>query len=198
MSRKTPGLMFGAALLGAAAALAPAQAADTFAIDPDHTNIIFAVGHFGYSRVIGQFQEFEGSFVFDQDDVTRSSVEVTVMADSADTDHEARDKHLKSPDFFNAVEFPEVTFTSTAVEKTGDNTGRITGDLTLLGVTKPVTLDVTFNKIAPHPLPNYNGVVVAGFTARTTIKRSDWGMSKFTPALGDEVELWIEAEGHKQ
>ncbi len=111
------------------------------------------------------------------------------------TDDQARDDHLRSPDFFNAAEFPEMTFASTGIERTSDKTGKITGDLTLLGVTKPVTLDVTFNQRAPHPLPQYNGVEVAGFSATTTIKRSDFGMSTFVPAIGDEIEIILEVEG---
>ena len=184
--------------LGVVPAAQPAQAAETFAIDLAHSNIVFLIDHLGYSRMIGQFQDFEGSFVFDEADVTKSTLSVTVQTASVDTDHEARDNHLRSPDFFNAAEFPEMTFKSTAIERTGDNTGKITGDLTLLGTTKPVTLEVTFRKKAPHPVPQYNGVLVAGFSARTSIQRSEWGMKTFVPSLGDEIEIWIEIEGHQK
>ncbi len=176
----------------------PARAAETFAIDPEHTNIVFLVNHLGYSRMFGQFQDFEGSFVFDEADVAKGSLEVTIKTASVDTDHDKRDEHLRSPDFFNAAEFPDMTFKSTKIEKTGANTGKITGDLTLLGTTKPVTLDVTFNKKAPHPLPQYNGVLVAGFSARASLMRSDWGMKTFVPNLGDEVEIWLEVEAHRK
>ena len=179
-------------------AVPPAQAAETFAIDLAHSNVVFLIDHLGYSRMIGQFQDFEGSFVFDDTDVAKSSVEVTIMTGSVDTDHEARDDHLRAPDFFNAAEFPEMTFKSTKIERTGENTGKITGDLTLLGTTKPVTLDVTFRKKAPHPLPQYNGVLVSGFSARASILRSEWGMKTFVPNLGDEIEIWIEIEGHQK
>lgn len=182
--------------VGILATASTVGAADRFTIDPDHSNVVFLIDHLGYSRMIGQFQEFEGEFVFDNRSVENSSVEVTIMTASVDTDHQERDDHLRSPDFFNAVEFPEMTFESTAVERTGDDTGRITGDLTLLGVTKPVTLDVTFNKRAPHPLPQYNSVLTAGFSARGTLKRSDYGMNTFIPALGDEVRIWIQIEGY--
>jgi polyisoprenoid-binding protein YceI len=189
----------GALALGVLPALAPAAAAaDRFAIDTAHSNIVFLINHLGYSNMIGQFQEFGGEFSFDENDPGGASLEVTIKADSVDTDHQKRDDHLRSPDFFNAAEFPEVTFVSTKAEPTGDNTGRISGDFTLLGVTKPVTLDTTFNKKAPHPLPAYNGVLVAGFSARTKIKRSDFGMTYAIPGVGDEVTLLIEAEGHKQ
>ena len=184
--------------LNAVPAAQPAQAAETFAIDLAHSNIVFLIDHLGYSRMIGQFQDFEGSFVFDEADVTKSTLSVTVQTASVDTDHEARDNHLRSPDFFNAAEFPEMTFKSTAIEKTGESTGKITGDLTLLGTTKPVTLDVRFHKKATHPLPQYNGVLVAGFSARASLLRSEWGMKTFVPNLGDEIEIWIEIEGHQK
>lgn len=189
------------AVIGAAVMLATAvdgaRAAETFKVDRDHTNIVFIVNHLGYSRMIGQFQEFDGQFAFDEQAVENSSVELTIKTASVDTDHQARDDHLRSPDFFNAAEFPEMTFKSTKIEKTGDKTGKITGDLTLLGVTKPVTLDVTFNQKAPHPLPQYNGVLVAGFSATTKLLRSDFGMKTFVPAIGDEIEIIIEVEGQK-
>ena len=188
-----PSILGTAVLLGAA----PAGAADRFAIDPAHSNIVFLIEHLGYSRMVGQFQDFSGSFVFDAADPGAGSVEVAIQTASIDTDHDKRDDHLRSPDFFNATEFPEMSFRSTGIEITGDKTGRITGDLTLLGVTRPVTLDVTFNKLAPHPLPQYNSVLAAGFSARGSLKRSDFGMKTFAPALGDEIEIWLEIEGQK-
>jgi polyisoprenoid-binding protein YceI len=187
---------FAAASVASFAAVT-AEAADKFVIDPVHTNILFIADHLGYSRMIGQFQEFSGEFTFDGQTVENSAVSVTIRTASVDTDDQARDDHLRSPDFFNAAEFPEMSFASTAIERTGDKTGKITGDLTLLGVTKPVTLEVTFNQKAPHPLPQYSGVEVAGFSATTTIKRSDFGMSTFVPAIGDEIEIILEVEGQQ-
>jgi polyisoprenoid-binding protein YceI len=183
----------------AAASLAPvtAEAAERFVIDPEHTSILFMVSHLGYARMVGRFPVFGGEFTFDDQAVENSSVTVTIETASVDTGLQARDDHLRSPDFFNAAEFPEMTFTSTGIERTGDNSGRITGDLTLLGVTKPVALDVTFNQKAPHPPPLYNGVLVAGFSATTKIRRSDFGMSTFVPAIGDEIEIVLEVEGHQ-
>ncbi len=174
----------------------PAAAADRFVMDKAHTNVAFLINHLGYSNMLGQFQDFEGEFVFDKGAVGNSRITLTIRTASIDTDHEARDKHLRSPDFFNALEFPTMTFTSTGVAKTGDNTGRVTGDLTLLGITHPVTLDVTFNKMAPHPIPYYKGVMVAGFSARGTLKRSAFGMKYGLPSLGDEITLILEVEGH--
>jgi polyisoprenoid-binding protein YceI len=175
-----------------------ALAAETFKIDPAHTNIVFMINHLGYSNMIGQFQDFEGSFVFDQDNIADAKIDLVIKAASVDTDHQARDDHLRSPDFFNAQEFPEITFVSTKVEKTGEKTGTITGDLTILGQTRPVTLDVTFNKVAPHPIPSYNGVVVAGFSARGTVDRIAYGMSYAKDGIGNQLDLILEVEGHKQ
>lgn len=176
----------------------PVQAADRFEIDPNHTNIAFMITHFDYTHMLGQFQEFEGAFTYDKNDLANSEVQITIQTRSVDTDHQKRDEHLRSPDFFNVLEFPEMKFVSTKVQPTGDSSAKVVGDLTLLGVTKPVTLDVTINKVAPHPLPNYNGVLVAGISARGSLKRSEFGMSKFIPAFSDEVQIWIEAEGLKQ
>ena len=176
----------------------PALSADTFKIDPAHTNIVFLIDHLGYSKMVGQFQDFEGSFVFDQDNVAGSKVDLTIKAASVDTDHQARDEHLRGPDFFNAEEFPEITFVSTKIAKTGENTGTITGDLTLLGQTRPVTLEVTFNKVAAHPIPSYNGVVVAGFSARGKVDRIAHGMTYARDGIGNTLDLILEVEGHKQ
>jgi len=176
----------------------PALAADTFEIDPAHTNVVFLVDHLGYSNMIGDFNDISGTFVFDHDNIANSKVELVIQAASIDTDHDARDEHLRSPDFLNVEEFPEITFVSTAVEQTGDNTGKITGDLTILGETKPVTMDVTFNSVAPHPIPSYNGVVVAGFSARAQVNRIDHGMTYGQGGIGDVLDLIIEVEGHKK
>ncbi len=123
---------------------------------------------------------------------------LTIQTASVDTAVGDRDDHLRSPDFFNAEEFPTIEFVSTGVTKTGDKTGTLAGNLTMLGVTKPVTLDVTFNKVGPHPNPQMAGVEVAGFSASTTVKRSEFGMNTFVPAVGDDIELWIEVEGHNK
>lgn len=188
--------LIAAALMGGVAM--PAWAADTFKIDPAHTNVVFFVNHLGYSKMIGQFNDVSGTFVMDQANIANSKVNLVIKAASVDTDHEARDKHLRSPDFLNAEEFPEITFSSTKVEKTGEKTGKITGGLTVLGQTKPVTLDVTFNKMAKHPIPSYKGVVVAGFSARAKMNRHDYGMNFAKGGIGGVLDLFIEVEGFKQ
>ncbi|MDX1541371.1 MAG: YceI family protein [Geminicoccaceae bacterium] len=177
---------------------APVHAADTYAFDPAHTDIVFFVNHLGYSDTIGRFNRAEGALTLDQDDLKGSRIEVTIDAASLDTNHQQRDDHLRSADFFNVEEFPEITFSSTRVEPTGEKTATVTGDLTLLGKSRPVTLDVTLNQIAPHPVPNYEGVETAGFSARGTLKRSDFGMDFLAPAVGDEIELILEIEALKQ
>ena len=179
------------------AVVAPASQAADFTIDSNHTDVVFMLNHLGYSNTFGSFETVEGEFSFDPAAPEGASVQLTIRADSIDTNHDKRDSHLRSPDFLNTREFPEITFESTDIEVTAEKTGKLTGDLTLHGETHPVTLDVTFNKMAPHPLPQYNEVLTAGFSARGTIKRSKWGVGKFAPMVGDEMKLFIEVEGHK-
>jgi polyisoprenoid-binding protein YceI len=185
------------ALMIAVFACPTARAAETFKIDKDHTNIVFLVDHLGYSKMVGRFTDFEGQFTFDESSLEANKVTVTIKAESVDTNHKARDDHLRSVDFFNAKEFPTMTFVSTRVERTGEKTGKLHGNVTLLGVTKQVVLDVTFNKRAEHPLPRYNKVMTAGFSARGSIKRSDFGMKFALGGVGDEIQLIIEVEGAK-
>jgi len=177
---------------------APAMAADVYELDPGHTDIVFMVSHFGYSDTIGRFNEAEGTMVMDDQDLAGSSIELVIDAASLDTDHAKRDEHLRSPDFFNVAEYPTITFASTEVEQTGENTALVTGDLAMHGTTRPVTFEVTLNKVAPHPVPDYEGVMTAGFSARGTIRRSDFGIDTFVPAIGDEVEVIIEVEALRQ
>lgn len=173
----------------------PALTADTFKIDDTHTSIVFFVNHLGYSNTIGRFNDFAGTFDFDPDNVENSKIDFVIDATSVDTNHEPRDNHLRSPDFLNVEEFPEITFTSTSVEKTGDNTGKVTGDMTMLGTTKPVTLDVTLNQMAPNPR---SGVMIAGFSARGQVNRADFGMTFGQGGIGDVLDLYIEVEGTLQ
>lgn len=185
--------VLGAAVLAVAAS--PAQAL-SFEIDDAHTDVVFSLDHLGYSKVFGSFADVGGRFTFDPDDPEAASVNLTIQAASVDTNHKKRDEHLRSPDFLNTREFPTITFESTDVETTGKNTAKVTGDLTLHGQTHPVTLAVTFNKMAPHPMPQYDDMLTAGFSARGTIARSRWGVGKFAPDVGDEMKLYIEVEGH--
>jgi polyisoprenoid-binding protein YceI len=190
----TAGAVTAAGLLLSAPA-AQAQP-ETFVVDPAHTQVAFLIDHLGYSRMLGEFEEMSGEFTFDPDDASAASVALTIQADSLYTGHDKRDQHLTGPDFLNAKEFPEIVFESTGVEKTGETTGKLMGDLTMHGQTHPVTLDVTFNKMAPHPLPQYDKVLTAGFSARGTIDRTNWGVDAYAPNIGADMQLIIEVEGH--
>ena len=146
--RSTPVL----AALTAALLAAPARAEPIeWKIDPEHTTIAFLVEHIGYARLLGQFTEVEGSFTYDPEAQSLGQVDVTIDAASVWTDNERRDNHVRDDDFLNVDEYPEITFTAEGGEVTGENTGTVTGDLTILGQTRPVTLDVTLNKDAPYP-----------------------------------------------
>ena len=188
----------GAAAIALAQPTSAEAAPETFEVDPTHTQVAFLIDHLGYSNMLGEFEEMSGAFTFDPEDVSAAEVSLTIQADSLYTGHTKRDAHLTGPDFLNAQEFPEISFESTGAERTGENTGTLTGELTMHGQTHPVTLDVTFNKMAPHPLPQYDKVLTAGFSARGTIDRTKWGVDAYAPAVGSEMQLIIEVEGHDQ
>ncbi len=167
--------------------------AEQYTLDPTHTNIVWKTSHFGFSSPSGKFAKVEGSFNLDEDAPENSSVNVTIYPASIVTGIEKFDAHLASPDFFNAEKFETAQFTSTRIEMTGEDSAKIHGDLTLLGVTKPVVLDARLNKIGINPL---NNLKTAGFSATTTIKRSEFGMGWGVPNVGDDVLIEIEAEGN--
>ncbi len=184
-----------AALVVATAAPLTARAEPVeFSIDTDHSSVVFRVDHMGFSKVVGMFLRLGGQFTLDEANLAASQVQIAIDPASVFTRQKSRDKHLRSPDFFNVQEFKQIQFVATRVAMTGGRSGKLTGDLTLLGVTKPVTLDVTINRVAPHPDPR-NRVIVAGFSARGSVKRSDFGMTYGGGGIGDVVELWIEIEG---
>ena len=160
-------------------------------IDPGHTNVVFSLNHLGFSNYIGRFNKIDGTLFFDSKDPTSSGVKISIDIASIDTNNDVLEEKLTSKDWFNAKEFPTASFTSTKVEKLSDNKAKITGDLSLHGVTRPVVLDVTFNGTAVNP---YAKAQAMGFSATTTIKRSDFGISAYVPAVGDEVKLIIETE----
>lgn len=174
---------------------APALASEKYSFDPAHTQVLFSVSHLGFSFSHGRFDKLDGSFTFDEKAPEQSSIDVTIDTNSIDMGSEAWDKHLKSADFLNTEKFPAMTFKSTKIETTGEKTGKVTGDLTILGVTKPVTLDVTYNGSGEHP---YSKNHIAGFSATGTVKRSDFGMGYGLPNVGDDVSLIIQVEGIRQ
>ena len=171
----------------------PAQAAEVYTLDLSHTNIYWHANHLGFSTPSGKFARVEGKVTLDEAAPEKSSVNVTVWPGSVLTGIDDFDTHLRGKDFFNAEAFPTATFESTKVTKTGENTAKVEGNFTLLGVKKPLTLDVTLNKIGIFPMNNKK---TAGFTATATLKRSDFGMSYGIPAVSDEVKLTIEAEAN--
>ncbi len=185
-------LLAGVALFAAAAS---AQTS-TWKIDPVHSGVEFKIRHLGVSNVRGTFSKPKGTVTLDEKDVTHSSVEATIDTATVNTNEEARDKHLKSPDFFDVEKFPAITFKSTSLSNAGGKL-TLTGDLTLNGVTKPVTLALD-GPSAPQKGPR--GVTVSGFSATGTVHRTDFNFgSKFSsPMLGDDVQFSIDIEMDKQ
>lgn len=165
--------------------------AGTYVVEPTHAKVLFAISHLGFSTYYGTFPKVDGTLVLDPADPAKSKVDIVIDVAAVDTSDDKLDAHLRAPDFFDTEKFPTATFKSTKIERTGDTTARITGDLTLKGVTKPVTLDATFNQAGPNFI---NKVYSIGFDAETTIKRSEWGITTFVPAVGDEVKLRIGTE----
>jgi len=180
-------LAFALLLATGSAAAAPVR----YDLDPNHTRIDFSWTHFGFSHPMGRFDRFEGDFRFDPADPTKSSVTVSIPLDSIDTGVAKLDAHLKTDDFFDVARYPTATFKSTRVERSGEHGLKVTGDLTLHGVTKPVVLDVIINKVGQHPMA---GRAAAGFDAGATIKRSDFGISNYVPNVSDEIKLSISTE----
>ena len=175
-------------------AAAPALAAtQKYDIDPTHTQVIFSWDHFGFSKPSASLEKFSGTFLLDTADLTKSSIDITFPLEGLHTGVPKLDEHLKSPDFFDAAKYPDITFKSTKVEKSGAEGLKITGDLTVHGVTKPVTLDAKVNKIGDNPMVKAPS---AGFDATVTIKRSDFGVSKYVPAVSDEIPVRITLDSH--
>lgn len=185
-------------LLAFAAALAmsgsAAFAADKYTLDASHSQILFSYDHLGFSTTYGMFSGFEGEILFDEADPSASSVSVSMPVSKMFTGWEAREGHLLSADFIDAAKNATVSFTSTAIEVTGEDTAKITGDLTVAGKTQSVTLDAKLNKSGTHPLANKPWL---GFDATTTLLRSDFGVGGFAPAVSDEVEVVISIEAQK-
>lgn len=165
-------------------------------IDNSHSDVSFAVRHLMVSTVRGRFTQFSGTIDLNEEQPTLSSVEVQIAAASIDTRDERRDGHLRSPDFLNVDQYPNLTFKSTSVEQTDESNGRIHGDLTIRDVTRPVVLEVEYSGQARSPW----GTTSAGFSATTKINRRDWGL-EWNQTLetggvlvGEEVKITIELE----
>ena len=192
MKIRLAGAVVGLAAMGFAATSQAEPVAFNF--DKSHAHITFAVSHLGFSTTHGQFREFDGTLMLDEADPAQSSVEVTIQAGSIDSAWEKRDEHLRGADFFDVEKHPTMTFKSTGIDVTGDKSAKMTGDLTLLGVTKPVTLDVALNQLGEHP---FSKKTHAGFTATGTIDRAEYGMTYGVPAVGQNVVIRIDIEAEK-
>ena len=182
--------LFGLALLASVPALS-VQAAP-FDLDPSHAVLVFEVNHLGFSDTIGTFNAFSADLDIDVDEPEKSQAKFVFDAASVDTNWDARDEHLRNADFLNVEVHKEVVFEVTGISLQSDTTALVTGDLTLLGVTRPVTFDTQLNNWGPHPFREEQQVI--GFTAEGEIQRSEWGMTTFSPAVGETVKLKLSFE----
>lgn len=191
------GLAAALGIVGGLAGGAPAAPA-CYELDGDHTLVGFLVDHVGFAKTFGQFQKVEGSFCFDEQARALSAVRVVADAASITTLHAARDRHLRSGDFLDARKHPAITFVGTASAPSGDRQGTVTGDLTLLGQTRPLTLAVTWNKSDRYPFGDKHHAI--GISARGSLKRSEFGMSYGVAdgLVGDQVDILIEFEARRK
>jgi polyisoprenoid-binding protein YceI len=173
-----------------------ASAADAYKVDPVHSAVVFRIGHFNVGQVYGRFNlpENAGSFTIDAENPENNAFEIVIEADKIDTGNAKRDDHLRSADFFNVKQFPQITFKSTSVKSAGENVYDVSGDLTLHGVTRPITIQVTKLGEGKDPMGGYR----AGVAAEFAVKRSDFGMNQMLEGIGDEVTLLVALEGTKE
>jgi polyisoprenoid-binding protein YceI len=162
-----------------------------YSLDPHHWSLIFDVDHLRYSRVVMRFDQAHASLVFQPDEPERSVVMAVIDAASLDTNVAELDRLVMGPEMLDAAHYPEIRFVSRALRRSGDNRGDMTGDLTLHGETREVTLAVIFNGEAPNPL---TGEDTLGFTATGHFDRSSFGLGTWYPAVGNEVQIMIQAE----
>ncbi len=187
-------VLFSAFLLFSSFGYAQDPKIERYEFDKAHTQILFFVDHLGFSKSQGEFHDYDGFIELDRENPQNSKVEVTIKTSSIDMDDEKWDESMKSAKFFDVEKYPSMTFKSTSVELNSENVGKVTGDLTILDDTKPVILNVTHNKSGTHP---FSGRYVAGFSADTTINRTDWGMDYGVPGVGQDVNIRLEVEAMK-
>lgn len=181
-------------LTSLALAALPALAQDTYKIDPVHSEVSFKIRHL-LAKTSGRFTKFSGTIKVDTADISKSSVDVTIEVASINTDNADREKHLKSPDFFDVEKYPTITFKSTSVKEVVKGKLEVTGDFTLHGVTRRITFPITNAGTQPGMQP---GTVVAGFIdGALTINRNDYGIKTFPGVLGDEVAISLNVEAGK-
>ena len=169
------------------------HAAESYTIDPSHTYPHFSVSHLGFSTMQGRFEKSSGKVTLDRA-AKKGTVEISIEATSISTGWAKRDEHLRGPDFFNAAEFPTISYKSSAVKFQGNNPSSVEGTLTLLGVSKPVTLSIDAFKCGTNPM---NQKELCGADVSTVIKRSDFGMKYALPNVGDDIKLVFEVEAYK-
>ncbi len=183
-------------ILLAGVSMAAAATAQSWTLDKTHSSINFSVSHMVVSEATGNFKDFSGEVKSEKSDFSDLGVSFTIKVASINTDDEKRDGHLKSPDFFDAAKFPDITFKSTNIKKINDKKYELTGDLTMKGVTKKVTWEVKYNGTVKDPYGNNR----AGFKATTTVDRKDYGVSWNKTldaggvAVGDDVTITVNAE----
>lgn len=187
-------------LIATALLTAVSAHAAEYTVDPDHSSIGFKVRHLGISSVAGQFADVSGNFTFDPKNIKAASAQAKIAAKSVDTQQAKRDEHLRSPDFFAAEQFPEISFTSKEITAVDGNEFKVLGDLTIRGQTRPVTLDAEYQGSATDPWGNERIAI----EAETTINRKDWGLTwnKLTEAgsivVGEDVKITLEIQGIKK
>ena len=191
MKRLTSMTLLFAGMSFVAAEGAQVPAAQIYAIDAAHSGVIFGWNHFGFSNPTARFDKIEGNVLLDEADLTKSSISVTLPLEGLDTRVAKLDEELRGPDFLDAARYPTITFKSSKVEKTSESGLRITGNLTVHGVTRQVTLDAKVNKIGLFEIPGVIKAQAAGFDATTVIKRSDFGVTKYVQAESDEISVRI-------
>ena len=171
---------------------APGVRAAPYVLDKSHAHVTFAVSHLGFSMVRGQFREFEATIDFDPGNVEATKVDFRIKSESVDTFWKARDRDLRGKNFLNVKDHPWITFKTTSVVPTGTDTADVTGDVTILDVTKPVTFKARLNKLAPSPFKK--DTTIAGFSVTGQLDRRDFGMTFAAPAIGAVIDIKLELE----
>ena len=166
----------------------------TYQLDPDHASITFKINHLGFSRYTARFDKMEATLNFDNGTLEQSSLNATIYPNTIDANNPKLESDLRDEKWFNVIKYPRATFQSTKIERTGPNTGKVTGDFTFMGVTHTLVLDTTLIGAGTTPMQK---APVLGFSATGTIRRSDYGLQNLLPMVGDDVSLEIEAEFDK-
>lgn len=172
-------------------AATPTDHSGSYTLDKSHASVVFTIKHLGFSNYTGRFDTVDAKLSYDAKTPANSKLEASLSPASVDTNNHELEERLKSDKYFNVQKFEKVSFTSTGLKLRDKNRGTLTGNLTMLGITKPVRLNVTLNQAGPNP---YTSKTTLGFSATATLKRSDWGLSTLIPQVADEVKVYIEAE----